>query len=181
MYEVTPLLGPDATEPVVCRGLAGAGVVHIASHGFKATNIIGLPHQEGVWLARSASDTSTIAPHDGILQAWELGSRVRTNADLVVYSTCESGRSWWGAMAVSEFTRRTLLAGARAVLSAQWPISDEGTTPFMITFHTSLRAGAAKDEALRDAIAAQLTHPRFAHPFYWAGFRLTGDMEPLSR
>jgi CHAT domain-containing protein len=43
----------------------------------------------------------------------------------------------------------------------------------MQEFHKDLRKGEAKDEALKDAMAAvRMEHP---HPFYWAPFILLGD------
>jgi CHAT domain-containing protein len=45
----------------------------------------------------------------------------------------------------------------------------------MTAFHRKVRAGVAKDEALRQAMAAVRQEPGTAHPFYWAAFFLTGD------
>ena len=45
----------------------------------------------------------------------------------------------------------------------------------MVAFHRKLRQGLAKDEALRLAMAAVRTNPKWAHPHYWAPFFLIGD------
>ena len=44
-----------------------------------------------------------------------------------------------------------------------------------LAFHRKLRAGLAKDEALRQAMAVVRSDTRTAHPYYWAAFFLTGD------
>jgi CHAT domain-containing protein len=41
-----------------------------------------------------------------------------------------------------------------------------------------LVAGAAKDEALRAAMAVLRQQPRTAHPYHWAPFFLVGDPDP---
>ena len=47
----------------------------------------------------------------------------------------------------------------------------------MTAFHRGLKAGLAKDEALRRAMLSVRNDPKrqTAHPFYWAAFFLTGD------
>ena len=46
----------------------------------------------------------------------------------------------------------------------------------MVLFYTHLRQGLSKAEALR---AAQMNmRQKYPHPYYWAGFVLTGDPGP---
>jgi CHAT domain-containing protein len=47
----------------------------------------------------------------------------------------------------------------------------------MGVFHAKLRAGRAKDEALRQAMEAVRKEGATAHPYHWAAFFLTGDPE----
>ena len=68
-------------------------------------------------------------------------------------------------------------AGARSIVASQWKVADASTERLMVTFHRKLREGLAKDEALRQAMAAVQRDPRTAHPYYWAAFFLTGDPE----
>ena len=44
----------------------------------------------------------------------------------------------------------------------------------MTRFYTTLRAGRPEAEALADAQRALVRNPATAHPFYWAGFTLSG-------
>jgi CHAT domain-containing protein len=44
----------------------------------------------------------------------------------------------------------------------------------MVGFHSNLKSGLPKAEALRRASLALLKTPEFRHPFYWAGFILVG-------
>ena len=43
----------------------------------------------------------------------------------------------------------------------------------MAAFYRELRAGASKAETLERAQAE--TRAKYSHPYYWAGFVLTGD------
>lgn len=46
----------------------------------------------------------------------------------------------------------------------------------MSQFHTYLQQGMDKSEALRHAqIDLRRNYPQFVHPYYWAGFVLTGN------
>jgi len=70
-------------------------------------------------------------------------------------------------------------AGARSVLATHCRIDDQSAAELMVQFHERLRGGAAKDEALRQAVEAVAPQADSRHPFYWAGFFLTGDPSPL--
>jgi CHAT domain-containing protein len=68
------------------------------------------------------------------------------------------------------------VAGSRAVLVSQWKVESASTTELMTGFHRRLAgAGGGKAEHLRQASLEVLRTPRYAHPFYWAGFVLVGD------
>ena len=53
---------------------------------------------------------------------------------------------------------------------------DDSTAEFMTRFYGHLKAGRAKDEALR-ASQIELIRRRspFSHPVHWAAFQLIGD------
>src|SRR5262249_10513840 len=114
--------------------------------------------------------------NDGVLQAWEIYSQLKLNAELVVLSACETGR---GQLVRGEgivgLMRALQYAGARSVVASQWKVADETTSTLMVAFHRKLREGLAKDEALRQAMALVRSNPKTAHPYYWAAFFLTGD------
>ena len=69
--------------------------------------------------------------------------------------------------------RALLFAGTPTVVGSLWRVDDESTAFLMERFHIHLREGTGKAEALRQAqIDARNRYP---HPYYWAGFVLTGD------
>jgi CHAT domain-containing protein len=45
----------------------------------------------------------------------------------------------------------------------------------MSAFYQELRRGVVKDVALQKAMVAVRSNPKWAHPYYWSAFILTGD------
>jgi len=99
---------------------------------------------------------------------------MRTNADLVVLSACQTGR---GTIVMNEgnlgLPRVFFYMGARSVLSSLWPINDKSGAVFIRNFYDAYFRGEGKAEALRTAKKA-MGETRFAHPFFWASYVLTG-------
>jgi CHAT domain-containing protein len=105
--------------------------------------------------------------------------QVKTSADLVTLSSCESafGRRIAGEGLMS-LARAFHLAGARSVVSTLWAIDDRASVDLMREFYRGLKQGLAKDEALRRAQLRFVNgpdEPRWRAPRYWAGFQLSGD------
>ena len=72
------------------------------------------------------------------------------------------------------------LAGARAVVSALWGINDKSTQELMEPFMESVcKQDVDKVGALREAQQQSIRYLRMyrdhAHPFYWAGFTISGS------
>ena len=78
------------------------------------------------------------------------------------------GDDWVGLV------RAFLYAGASNVLATLWPVEDRATARLMERFYTELAAGRSESEALAAAQRWSLSNPATAHPFYWAGFTLSG-------
>jgi len=67
------------------------------------------------------------------------------------------------------------LKGARSVLASLWDVDDASTGVFMTQFYQNVKGGVSKAEALRKAQLSMLADSRYAHPFFWAPFVLSGD------
>jgi tetratricopeptide (TPR) repeat protein len=95
--------------------------------------------------------------------------------DLVTLSACDSAQ---GKMVegegVQSFNAAFLGAGAKAVVASLWPVSDTSTARFMHDFYSQLALGMTAAESLRFAKRHALESGQ-THPFFWAGFILTGD------
>jgi CHAT domain-containing protein len=174
LYGSRPLLGAAATEAAVRQQMGPVDVVHLATHGFLH------PYRgmsSGVLLAAPQSPSGpSESTRDGALLAWEIRDQLRLKAELVVLSACETGRGETvHGEGIIGLTRAVQLAGARSIVASHWKVRDTSTATLMVAFHRRLRAGLAKDEALRQAMRVLRANPESSHPYYWASFFLTGD------
>jgi CHAT domain-containing protein len=66
-----------------------------------------------------------------------------------------------------------LSAGASNVVLTLWRIDDAGAGEFAKGFYTAL-GRVAVDDALAEAQRQMAASSRYASPYYWAGYMLTG-------
>ncbi len=118
------------------------------------------------------------ANDDGRLEAHELLS-LTVRSPLVFVSGCETGIDWkWSLDPVRGSGEPTLAqaflaAGASYVIATLWRIDDVGASMLAERFYARLsRVSVA--EALAAAQRDLLHDPRYASPYYWAGFTLSG-------
>lgn len=173
---VDALTGSDATEAALRAALSGRALIHLATHGFTTREHSAL--LAGLVLARGPQEGRS--EDDGLLQSYEL-PEISLDASLVVLSACETGDgdrlAGEGVLALS---RGFLAAGARRVIAALWSVPDDATAELVGTLFEgvapALRASRTPDTvvALRDAKRSVRRDPRWAAPFAWAAFTLTG-------
>jgi CHAT domain-containing protein len=160
--ESTLLLREAATAEAVKASAPHFDLLHFAAHGLFDPDH---PLDSAIFL--SGKDGS-----DGRLSVADLYS-LSLDADLVTLSACESALSSISkGDDVVGFTRGLLFAGSRSILSSLWKVDDEATRDLMVRFYTGL-SGLGKAEALRQAqLSVRAGRP---HPYYWAGWLLTGN------
>jgi CHAT domain-containing protein/tetratricopeptide (TPR) repeat protein len=139
-------------------------ILHIAAHGEHR-----LDHP----------DLSYLQLADGQLYADDM-LQGDMSYELVTLSACETGRS---SVAASDeligLGRGFLYAGAGALLVSLWQVADTSTLHFMERMYETLRAGASKAAALREAQQFMLAKDTQLHPAFWGAFQLIGDARPL--
>ena len=142
-------------------------LIHLACHAFSDD---GYPLRSALLLGPEADDRE-----DGYLQVSEMYD-LRTNADLIVLSACQTGK---GTIVRNEgnlgLPRVFFYMGAKSVLSTLWPVNDRSSAAFMRNFYDAYFRGQGKAEALRAAKKA-MRETKFAHPFFWAPYVLTGGI-----
>jgi len=159
--------GGEATEGAFkSLDLAAYRLIHLACHAFSDD---GRPMRSSLLLSPDSDSRE-----DGYLQVSEMYG-LKTKADLVVLSACQTGR---GKIVENGgnlgLPRAFLFVGARSVLSTLWPISDESGSVFMKFFYDAYFRGEGKAQALR-AAKAGMRKTKFSHPFFWASYVLTGE------
>ena len=141
-----------------------AQILHIAAHGEHRLD---------------QPDLSYLQLADGQLYADDTLQQ-DMSYELVTLSACETGRA---SVAASDeligLGRGFLYAGAGALLVSLWQVADTSTLHFMERMYESLRAGASKAAALREAQQSLLTRDPQLHPAFWGAFQLIGDACPL--
>ena len=136
-----PLLGATAREQAVRDGLADARVVHFATHGI---------------LDEAPLLSCVVLAEGDTLDVWELLG-LRLDADLIVFSTCDSaGTPVTPGDELVGLAWLTLAAGARAVIASLWKVAELSTALLMRAFYAALRDGRPP----REALAAAQQHVR---------------------
>jgi CHAT domain-containing protein len=165
-------VGGEASEADLRNALARGDLVHVASHAvLNAFN----PMFSRIELTRGSARPED----DGRLEVHELLD-LPVRSPLVFLSGCETGlgQAW-----STDFARREdyttlaqgfLYAGARNVIATLWRIEDAGAAVFAERFYRHLRELPAR-EALAAAQREMKQDPRYAAPYYWAAYVLSGE------
>lgn len=160
-------VGPDARETRIKAEAGRHRVLHFAAHGVLND---ASPLYSQLVLARPGAAESD----DGLLEAWEI-MEMDLPADLAVLSACETGR---GRVSQGEglvgLSWAFSVAGCPTTVVSQWKVDSRSTSQLMRRFHRDLADGRPTADALRRAALAVKANPRYAHPFYWAGFVVMG-------
>ena len=163
-------LGPEATEENYKKYALNSYVIHFSGHAFTNDSI---PLYSGLALTQN-----TDSSEDGFLHAYEIYNQ-SLQAELAVLSACKTGiGKQIRGEGVMSLARAFHYAGCPNIAMSLWPADDKATKELMIEFHKQLKAGKAKDEALRQAKLYVLDKHK-SHPFYWGAFVLIGDNAPV--
>jgi CHAT domain-containing protein len=165
--------GSEATEAQFKAQGHGYEILHLATHGYVSGS------GQHSFLAFGSEKTDSL--QDNALYAYELQG-LDLRAELVVLSACETGRgAFQRGEGVLSMARDFMHAGSGSVVMSLWRVSDRSTAALMEHFYEGLGAGLSKDEALQESKLAWLRQagPLEGHPFFWAGFVVVGNPDPL--
>jgi CHAT domain-containing protein/tetratricopeptide (TPR) repeat protein len=169
------LTGAFATrESVLGADLRPVRYLHFATHAYSDPLD---PELSALVLSRFSGDGTA---REGILRLHDLAG-VKLDADLVVLSGCETalGREIRGEGLVG-LSYGFLQAGARTVVASLWRVPDTATAVLMREFYRQvLSEQASAAVALQRAQEHVRSHPRWAEPYYWAGFQAV-TVDPVS-
>jgi CHAT domain-containing protein/tetratricopeptide (TPR) repeat protein len=169
------LIGADATrEAVLGTALRAVRYLHFATHGVADAQD---PELSALVVSQFAADGR---PQDGAVRLHDL-TGLELDAEVVVLSACETalGRAIRGEGLVG-LSHGFLRAGARTVVASLWPVADTATAVLMQEFYRQLIIEQQRPAtALRRAQAYVRSQPRWAAPYYWAGFQVV-TVDPSS-
>ncbi len=108
---------------------------------------------------------------------------LRLDAELAVLAACQTGDGVYRkGEGISSLANAFAYAGVNSTVMSLWKVPDKATSEIMITFYKGLKSGLRKDEALQKAKLTYLSNAielEERHPYYWAGFIVQGNMDPV--
>ena len=152
----------NVTKEVVLKNL-DADIIHFSCHGYFNPQD---PLLSGIRLI----DNEFLSAKDVL--------NLQLNAKLVTVSACQSGINLpTGGDDLVGLMRAFLYAGAKSIVLSFWSVEAISTHELMIDFYTLLKKGEKKANALRKAQLNLMAKKEYSHPYFWAPFRLIGDIE----
>jgi CHAT domain-containing protein/Tfp pilus assembly protein PilF len=163
-YKTHALMTNKAAKSGFVKRAGKYNIIHIVAHAEVNT---ASPLFYRLRLGASKGDT-------GALEVREIYKLNLTKVSLVVLAACQTelGEHSEGDDIVA-LSRAFMSAGASTVIASLWNVDDEASGMLMKLFYIHLKQGISKAEALR--VAQRETRKKYPHPYYWAGFVLTGD------
>jgi CHAT domain-containing protein/tetratricopeptide (TPR) repeat protein len=195
----TVCLGVVACEEKFKKEAPGNRVIHLATHGyFLEDECQPAPSQRGagaeagyvgenplllsgLFLAGAnlhGQGADEVGAEDGILTAEEVTAMNLGGTELVVLSACETGLGEVkDGEGVYGLRRAFQMAGARTVVSALWPVSDQATAEMMSQLYGSSRKCLPETmrEIQLEKIQMLRENKQADHPFSWGAFIALGD------
>jgi tetratricopeptide (TPR) repeat protein len=164
MFSTDALLDDKVTVEAVRKRLPLARYALLAAHAELNREY---PLFSRIQLAASAND-------DGFLNLYDV-REMQLNAEIVVLSGCNTqiGKISSGEE-VAALSRAFLGAGAGSVVATLWSVKDEATAELVQEFFRRIRDNVPIDAALQQAQHA--VRKAWPHPYYWAGFTVTGNV-----
>lgn len=158
-------VGESATQDRLEENVSYYDVLHLATHGR---------------FNRRAPWRSHLELSNDVLSVPEIGKLNLDDTYLVTLSACETALSGGAMSDIPDgdewvgLNQAFLAAGAPSIMASLWPIDDQVSGKFMVSFYEHLEV-TSKSDALakvqREFLASQSTR----HPFYWAAFTIIGD------
>lgn len=166
------LTGVAATEQAFKQEAGQYPILHLAMHTLIDNE---QPDRSGLVFASPTDSTE-----DGLLRIHEIYA-MELSAQLAVLSACNTGIGRLDkGEGVMSLARAFAYAGCPSVVMSHWAVDDKATAQLIDEFYKHLAQGLGKDEALRQAKLSLLAAGgATSNPFYWAGFTLVGNVNPL--
>ncbi len=114
---------------------------------------------------------------DGFLQMREVYN-LKLNSDLVVLSACQTGLGQFiNGEGIEGLNRAFFYAGASSVLMSLWSVNDQASSQLMERFYHYLRSSESPMNALHKTKLEMISSGVLSHPYYWAGFIVSGKAD----
>lgn len=167
-------LGDHASKENLLKAIKESTIVHLSMHA--EVNIESPMNSRFIFNTKEEKEAND-------LLLYELYN-MNATTQMVVLSACETGiGTFHSGDGVRSLGNGFLYAGVPSVLMTLWKVPDESTSLIMKSFYNFLKEGKSKSDALRLAKLDYLENvmaPEQKHPYYWAGFILSGNDDPIT-
>jgi len=154
-------------ENIKSLNLSNYKIIHFATHSVIDDKV---PARSAIILSLDDDPNE-----DGFLQMREIYN-LHLKADLVTLSACETGLGEFiRGEGIEGINRAFFYAGASAVLMSLWAVNDQATYQLMERFYYHLKNSLPLAKALRKAKLELINSDVLTHPYYWAGFIISGQ------
>ncbi|HEV7673886.1 MAG TPA: CHAT domain-containing protein [Candidatus Angelobacter sp.] len=121
----------------------------------------------------SRSGTDLVLNQKQSLGAADLTADRFAHSEMVVLAACSSGRSGKeGLLDNQNLVHSFLAAGVPRIVASHWDVDSGSTSELMVSFYRHVTTDRTVAEAMLDARRDVLRQR--PHPYYWAGFSVTG-------
>lgn len=159
--------GATASKQTFLQEAGNYRFLHLAMHAFTNDS---LPLQSGLVFAPG---------EDRFLYTYEIYN-LPLRAELTVLSACHTGfGKYQQGEGIMSLARAFRYAGSPNIVMSLWQADDQSTAQLMKFFYQNLKDGLGKAEALRQAKLSFIEGGGKPMPYYWAGFVLMGDADPI--
>jgi len=166
IFEGALFMEDSATKVNFFKELNNYRVIHLATHA-------AVDDGANPWIAFS----------DEKMYQNEIYS-AKNQSEMVVLSACNTSTgNMKKGEGVMSLARGFFFSGTNSVVSSLWPVGDKSSKELMVLFYQHLKKGDSKSSALRKAKLTYLNtvqEPELKHPYYWAGFIVIGNNDPLT-
>jgi CHAT domain-containing protein len=170
----TRLLDYEGSKDLLKSDIEKTRLLHFAMHSYPSSE-----EQDASFLVLNSQSDST---NNNLLFDYEV-EPLNLSDDMVVLNSCESGGGKQiDGEGMMSFSRSFILAGAKSVVQALWPVDDKSGSTIMVQFYKDLLRGRDKPDALQKAQISYLEScsPSFTHPYFWAGYQVIGETGPIA-
>ncbi|NIO49566.1 MAG: CHAT domain-containing protein [Candidatus Aminicenantes bacterium] len=158
-------------EQLINHSLDNYKIIHFATHSIVDEKI---PARSSIVLSLDQDLTQ-----DGFLQMREIYN-LKLNSDLVTLSSCQTGLGEFiKGEGIEGINRAFFYAGASSVLMSLWAVNDQASYQLMERFYFHLRSSESIMSSLRKAKLEMIDSSALSHPYYWAGFIVSGKADEV--
>jgi CHAT domain-containing protein/cytochrome c-type biogenesis protein CcmH/NrfG len=152
------LLHTEVSDSKIVREIPSVDVFHFSGHS-----------------SASVSSAGLVMGNSALFDGRKLHNANHQRTQLVVLSACVSARGTTGFFDDQDsFVENLAGAGIPEVIASRWMVDSSATAVLMQAFYSRLLAGQTVSDSLRGATQTLRASPRFARPYYWAGFAVFG-------